>query len=134
MLAALLLAGIIAAPLGSAGLLMPVRTRTGKPGTWSTTRRFLLAVVGTVVLIALVAVVLKLIGVSQHRLLLGIAGVAFASLVWLPATRQWSARAHLCWATSVFLFVVYLAYALDWTITSHLGPASTAGGLLLWVF
>src|SRR6516162_6638798 len=134
MLAALLLAGIIAAPLGSAGLLMPVRTRTGKPGKWSATRRFLLAVIGTAVLIALVAGVLKLIGVSQHRLLLGIAGVAFASLVWLPATRQWSARAHLCWATSVFLFVIYLAYALDWTINSHLGPASTAGGLLLWLF
>ena len=34
----------------------------------------------------------------------------------------------------MFLFVVYLAYALDWTINSHLGPASTAGGLLLWLF
>ena len=94
----------------------------------------MLAVVGTVVLAALVAVVLKLLKVSQHNLILGIAGVAVASVVWLPATRQWSARAHLCWATSVFLFVVYLAYALDWTINSHLGPGSTAGGLLLWLF
>ncbi len=134
MLAALLLAGIVAAPLGSAGLLLPGRRRSGRPGTWSTTRRLLLAVIGTAVLIALVAGVLKLLGVTQHNLLIGIAGVAFASLAWLPATRRWSARAHLCWATSVFLFVIYLAYALDWTFASHLGPASTAGGLLLWVF
>ncbi len=134
MLATLLLAGIIAAPLGSIALLTPVRARTGKPGTWSTTRRFVLAVIGTVVLAALVAVVLKLLKVSQHNLILGVSGVAVASVIWLPATRQWTARAHLCWATSVFLFVVYLAYALDWTINSHLGPASTAGGLLLWLF
>jgi cellulose synthase/poly-beta-1,6-N-acetylglucosamine synthase-like glycosyltransferase len=94
-----------------------------------------LAVVGTVVLVALVGVVLKLLlGVNKHNLIVGIAGVAAASLIWLPATRQWSARAHLCWATSVFLFVIYLAYALEWTINSNLGPGSTAGGLLLWVF
>jgi cellulose synthase/poly-beta-1,6-N-acetylglucosamine synthase-like glycosyltransferase len=134
MLAALLLAGIVAAPLGSIALLLPIRTRRGRPGVWSTTRRFVLALIGTAVLIALVAGVLKLLGLSEHRLILGIAGVAFASLVWLPATRQWSARAHLCWASSVFLFVVYLAYALDWTFASHLGPGSTAGGVLLWVF
>src|SRR5579859_6314517 len=134
MLAALLLAGIVAAPLGSIALLLPIRARRGRPGAWSTTRRFLLALIGTVVLIALVAGVLELLGLTEHRLIVGIAGVAFASLVWLPATRQWSARAHLCWASSVFLFVVYLTYALDWTFASHLGPASTAGGVLLWVF
>ncbi len=134
MLAALLLAGIIAAPLGSAALLLPVGERTRPPGSWPTTRRFAMAVLGTIVLAALVAGVLKLLGVSQHNLVLGIAGVIFASAVWLPATRQWSARAHLCWASSVFLFVVYLTYALDWTLTDHLGPASTVGGILLWLF
>jgi cellulose synthase/poly-beta-1,6-N-acetylglucosamine synthase-like glycosyltransferase len=124
----------VAAPLGSIALLLPVRTRAATPGTWSATRRFLWAVIGTVVLAVLVAGILKLLGVTQHNLILAIAGVAFASAVWLPATRRWTARAHLCWASSVFLFVVYLAYALDWTINSHLGPASTAGGLLLWLF
>src|SRR5215470_3991870 len=103
MLAALLLAGIIAAPLGSAGLLLPVKGRTRPAGSWPNTRRFAMAVLGT-------------------------------SVIWLPATRQWSARAHLCWASSVFLFVVYLTYALDWTFASHLGPASTIGGVLLWLF
>src|SRR5499425_2360686 len=135
MLAALLLAGMIAAPLGSIALLLPARTPDGRPGAWSATRRFVLAVVGTVVLVALVAVVLKfLLGVNRHNLIVGIAGVTVASLVWLPATRQWSARAHLCWSTSVFLFVIYLAYALEWTINSNLGPGSTFGGLLLWAF
>ena len=27
---------------------------------------------------------------------------------------------------------MYLVYALEWTFASHLGPASTAGGVLLW--
>ena len=96
MLAALLLAGIIAAPLGSIALLLPIRTPSGRAGAWSATRRFVLAVVGTVVLIALVAVVLKfLLGVNRHNLIVGVAGVTAASVIWLPATRQWSARAHL---------------------------------------
>src|SRR5438552_2309205 len=33
----------------------------------------------------------------------------------------------------VFLFVVFLVYALEWTLDSHLGPASTVGGVLLWL-
>jgi hypothetical protein len=135
MLAALLLAGMIAAPIGSIGLLVPIRQREGKPSRWAAVRRFIMALIGTVVLAVLVAVVLKfLLKLSEHSLVVGLAGLAVASVIWLPATRQWSARAHLCWAMSVFLFVVYLAYALEWTLNSHLGPASTAGGLLLWLF
>jgi Glycosyltransferase like family 2 len=134
MLAALLLAAIIAAPLGSAGLLLPAGEHRRPAGSWPNTRRFAMAVLGTIVLAALVAVVLKLLRVTDHNLLLGVAGVVCASMIWLPATRQWSARAHLCWASSVFLFVVYLTYALDWTFASDLGPASTVGGVLLWVF
>jgi cellulose synthase/poly-beta-1,6-N-acetylglucosamine synthase-like glycosyltransferase len=58
--------------------------------------------------------------------------VALACLLWLPVTRNWSARAYLCWASSTFLFAVYLVYALEWTFASHLGAASTVGGVLLW--
>jgi len=133
MLQALLLAGIVAAPLGSAALFLPIRRRVRGAGTWSAVRRFVLAVIGTAVLAAVVAVILREIGVSQHNLVAGVAGVVFASLVFLPVTRRWSARAHMCWASSMFLFVVYLVYALEWTFDSHLGAASTAGGLLLWV-
>src|SRR5579862_8478180 len=133
MLQALLLAGIVAAPLGSAALFLPSRGRDRGPGTWPAVRRFVLAVIGTAVLGAAVAVILQVIGASEHNVVAGIAGLVFASLVFLPATRRWSARAHICWASSLFLFVVYLIYALEWTFNSHLGAPSTVGGLLLWV-
>jgi glycosyltransferase involved in cell wall biosynthesis len=134
MLAALLLAGIVAAPLGSAGLFLPAKRRRRTAGAWPATRRFTLALIGTAVLAAIVAGALKLLGASAHHLVDGAIGVVFASLVWLPATRRWNARAHLCWASSIFLFAVYLVFALEWTFASDLGPASTVGGVLLWVF
>jgi hypothetical protein len=134
MLEALLLAGIVAAPLGSAGLFMPAKMRRSAAGFWPAARRLTLAMIGTAVLAAAVAGVLRLLGVSEHNLITGGAGVAAASIIWLPATRRWNARAHLCWTSSVFLFVVYLTFALEWTLTSGLGPASTAGGVLLWLF
>jgi cellulose synthase/poly-beta-1,6-N-acetylglucosamine synthase-like glycosyltransferase len=133
MLQAVLLAAIVAAPLGSAALFVPTRRHARGAGTWPAVRRFALAVIGTVVLAAAVAVILRTVGASRHNLVAAIAGLVFASLIWLPVTRRWSARAHICWASSVFLFVVYLTYAIEWTFDSHLGAASTAGGLLLWV-
>jgi len=96
-------------------------------------RRLALAAGGTLLLAAVVAAALFLLGVSRPHLVAGAAGLAAASAVWLPATRRWTARAHLCWATSVFLFIIYLTFALDWTLTSHLGTASAAGGVLLWL-
>jgi cellulose synthase/poly-beta-1,6-N-acetylglucosamine synthase-like glycosyltransferase len=97
-------------------------------------RRFAFAIAGTAVLAAGVAVALRLLGVTEHNEIAGLAGLIAGSLIWLPVTRRWNARGHLCWSTSIFLFVVYLAYVLDWTFASHLGAASTAGGLLLWLF
>ncbi len=134
MLGALLLAGILAAPLGSTALFVPVRARDGGAGFWPASRRMALAVLGTIVLAAVVAVALRLLGVTGRNTEAGVAGLVFASLVWLPATRHWNGRAHLCWASSVFLFVVYLVFALDWTLVDHLGAASTVGGVLLWAF
>ena len=133
MLQAMLLAGIVAAPIGSAALFLPVRRHARGAGTWPAIRRFGLAVLGTVVLAVVAAAVLRALGASQHNLVAGVAGLVFASLIWMPVTRGWSARAHLCWASSVFLFVVYLVYALEWTFDSHLGAASTIGGVLLWL-
>jgi glycosyltransferase involved in cell wall biosynthesis len=134
MVQTLLLAAIVAAPLGSAALFLPGGRRDRAPGAWRFTERLLLAVLGTALLAALVAAVLLLLGISRHHVVAAIAGVVVASLIWLPATRRWRARAHLCWAASVFLFVVYLVYALEWTFDSHLGFVSTLGGLLLWLF
>jgi hypothetical protein len=129
----MLLAGIVAAPLGSVALFLPARQHARDVGTWPAVRRFVLAVIGTVVVAAAAAALLRQLKASEHNLVAGVAGLVFASLIWLPVTRRWSARAHICWASSVFLFVVYLTYAFEWTIHSHLGPASTVGGLLLWV-
>ncbi len=133
MLAVLLLAGVVAAPVSSAVLFVPVRRPGRAAGRWPAVRRFLLALLGTLLLGALVAGVLSLLGVPLPRLVAAVAGLVFASLIWLPGTRRWRARAHLCWASSVFLFVSYLAFILQWTFASHLGFFSTAGGLLLWL-
>jgi len=133
MLQAMLLAGLVAAPLGSLALFVPIRQHARRAGIWSAIRRFVLAVIGTVVLAVAVTITLRLLGSSRHNLIAGVAGIVFASLIWMPVTRRWSARAHLCWTSSVFLFVVFLTYALEWTFDSHLGPASTAGGVLLWL-
>jgi cellulose synthase/poly-beta-1,6-N-acetylglucosamine synthase-like glycosyltransferase len=133
-LGALLLTGIIAAPIGSAILFVRSRPRTkSQAGLWPASRRLVFALIGTAALAAFVAAAVRLIGVSEHNALAAAAGLVVASLVWLPLTRRWSGRAHLCWASSIFLFVIYLAYVLDWTFASHLGPAGTAGGLLLWL-
>ncbi len=134
MLAALLLAGILAAPVGSALLFLPTRLRASSSGPWPEIRRLIQTVAGTLLLAAVVAAALFLLGVSRPHLVAGAVGLSVASAVWLPATRRWTARAHLCWASSVFLFVTYLTFALDWTLISHLGTASTAGGILLWLF
>ena len=55
MLQAMLLAGIVAAPLGSVALFLPARRYARRAGTWSAVRRFVLAVMGTVVLAVTVA-------------------------------------------------------------------------------
>jgi cellulose synthase/poly-beta-1,6-N-acetylglucosamine synthase-like glycosyltransferase len=133
MLEALVIAGIVAAPLGSAGLFLPARRHARVAGTWPAIRRFTLALAGTVVLAAVAAGTLRLLHATGSNLLAGVASLTAASVAWLPVTRRWSPRAHLCWASSTFLFVVYLCYALDWTFASHLSLASTAGGLLLWL-
>jgi len=94
MLATLLLAGIVAAPLGTAALFLPARRRTAArrhsrgPGSWPAVRRLVLAVAGTSVLAAVVAAVLYLLAVSEHHLAAAVAGLVIASLVWLPATRR----------------------------------------------
>jgi cellulose synthase/poly-beta-1,6-N-acetylglucosamine synthase-like glycosyltransferase len=132
-LAALVLAGIISAPIGTFGLLVQGRRQRRPAGAWPTVRRLIYAVGGTVLLAVIVVVALRLLGDSEHLAIDAAAGLIVASLVWLPVTRRWNARGHLCWSSAIFLFVVYLAFVLEWTLDSHLGVASTIGGLLLWV-
>jgi cellulose synthase/poly-beta-1,6-N-acetylglucosamine synthase-like glycosyltransferase len=133
MLAALLLTGIVAAPLTSAALFTPLPRPRRAAGAWPAIRRLVLALAGTAIVAAIVTAALWLLGTPRADLIAGVAGLVLLSLAWLPGTRRWSARAHLAWVSSMFLFVAYLAFVLQWTFASHLGVLSTAGGLLLWL-
>src|SRR5215469_11454356 len=92
MLEALVIAGIVAAPLGSAALFLPGRRYRRVAGPWPATRRFALAVIGTAVLAAAAALVLKLLSATGSNLTAGVAGLIVASVIWLPVTIRWSPR------------------------------------------
>jgi cellulose synthase/poly-beta-1,6-N-acetylglucosamine synthase-like glycosyltransferase len=132
-LAALLIAGLVAAALSTLVLLAPLPAAAGRSsGAWPWSRRLALALVGTAVVTAAAAGVLLLLGGTHHNTEVAAAALVVGSLVWLPVTRRWSARGHLCWSTTVFLFLAYLAFMLNWTVNSGLPAASEVGGLLLW--
>jgi glycosyltransferase involved in cell wall biosynthesis len=133
MLAAVLLAAMIAAPLTSIALFLPRHRPRRVAGAWPATRRALDALFATAALCALDYGALWLFGVRGSRAVVAVAAVAVASLVWLPATRRWSARAHVAWASSFLLFVSYLAFVLIWTLHSGLSAWGTVGGLVLWL-
>jgi len=132
MLEALVIAGLVAAPLGSAALFLPARHPRATGGAWRAIGRAILAIAGSALLAAAAAGVLYRLKATEENIVIGSGAVAVAGLLWLPLTRRWLPRAHLCWASCTYLFVVYLVYALEWTLASDLGPESTAGGVLLW--
>jgi cellulose synthase/poly-beta-1,6-N-acetylglucosamine synthase-like glycosyltransferase len=131
-LAAFLLAGLVGTPVATVALFTHRGTTRGSAGGWSSARRLLLSVIGTVVLAALVAGALHLMDATRANTIAGAAGLLVVSVVWLPATRHWVARAHLAWAATFYLFVAYLAYMVWWTFVSHLGVLGTVGALILW--
>src|SRR5689334_17014084 len=133
MLSALLLAGLLAAPISTAALFLPGLDRTRRAEEWwRWAGRAALSLLWTAAVIAIVAALLALIGATTRNIEAAAAGLAIASLVWLPVTRRWGPRGHVCWAATTFVFVVYLVFMLWWTFASHLGAAGTAGGLILW--
>ena len=134
MLSSLLLAGLFAAPLATLALFLPTDRRPRRDEkAFKHLARLVLALLWSVALIAGVGVILKLIGVTTANVEAAVIGLALASLIWLPVSRRWNARAHVSWATTTFLFAVYLAFMLWWTFASHLGIAGTVGGGLLWL-
>ncbi|HZC70751.1 MAG TPA: glycosyltransferase [Jatrophihabitans sp.] len=132
MLAALLLAGLIAAPLATIALFIRPVLHGRRFGAWAWTRRFTLALIGTALLAICAAGFLELLGATTGNMEGGAAGLIVVSLLWLPVTRKWSASAHLCWSATTFLFLAYLVFMIDWTFASHLGVTGTIGGLILW--
>jgi len=132
-LAALLVAGLVAAGLSTLVLLAPFPTASHAYGAWPWSRRLGLALVATAVVDVMVAAVLLALGATRHNTIAALVGVTVSSLVWLPVTRRWSARGHLCWSTTFFLFAAYLAFMLQWTFSSGLPIATEVGGCLLWL-
>ena len=134
MLSTLLLAGLFAAPIATAALFLPAsrRARRAEKPT-QRAARLTAALACSAVVIAIVAVILALIGVTRGHLEAAVVGLALACLVWLPVTRRWNARAHVSWATTTYVFVVYLAFMAWWTFASHLGITGDVGGMLLWL-
>jgi cellulose synthase/poly-beta-1,6-N-acetylglucosamine synthase-like glycosyltransferase len=134
MLSALLLAGLFAAPIATIALFVPATGRAQRAEERSKwIARLGAAVVWTATLIAAVVAILALIGVTAGNIVAAAIGLAVASVVWLPATRRWNARAHVCWAMTTYVFVVYLVFMLWWTFASHLGITGDVGGTLLWL-
>src|SRR5215831_17703904 len=133
-LTGLLLAGIIAAPLATIALFTPARRPRRVSGAWPAFRRLISALAGTAILAGISAAALLLLGVHLAIMAGAAAALALLSLVWLPVTRRWNARAHAAWAATVFLFLAYLAFILEWTFASRLSAVNTAAGIVLWLF
>jgi cellulose synthase/poly-beta-1,6-N-acetylglucosamine synthase-like glycosyltransferase len=130
MLGGTLIAALVAAVLVTAGLFTPVPQRLGG-GALLWTRRLTLAVVGTLVVSAAGAAAAGIAGNSLRQVETIFVVLSAGSLLWLPYTRRWNARAHLCWAMNVTLFVVYLAFMWEWTLASPLGLGGQVGAFLL---
>jgi glycosyltransferase involved in cell wall biosynthesis len=127
-----LLVGTLTASLVATCALFLARARTLPGGMLPWSRRLLFALLGTVVLAALGAAAAYLLTEDRQTADVTFIVLVAASAVWLPVTRRWNARAHLCWSMNVILYASYLTFMLDWTFESPLGAAARVGALLLW--
>lgn len=132
MLSALLLAALVTTPIATVALFRRVPTTHPVRGAWALVRRATLTVVGTILLAAAAAGVLAGIGATKRNIIAAAVAFAVVSVCWMPFTRAWSARGHVCWASTTFLFISYLAFMLNWTFSSGLGVLGTFGSLVLW--
>ncbi|MEU4421527.1 glycosyltransferase [Actinoplanes sp. NPDC024001] len=134
MLTTLLLAGLVTAPLSSLMLFLPLRRPREVSGPWPAARRILLSLAVTALFAAVVSVILWRLTDDRSLVLNTVTVFVVASIAWMPFTRQWNARAHVAWASSIFLFAAYLIFITQWTLSSGLGFWGIVGGLLLCLF
>ena len=128
-----LLMSAIAVALVSTICAVGVRPRPRPPGAVAWSRRLVFALLGTAVLAILGGLVdAWFTGGRPRQVALTEILLVVSSLIWLPFTRRWNARAHLCWSMSIFLFVVYLVFMLHWTFQAPLSTAGLVGALALW--
>jgi cellulose synthase/poly-beta-1,6-N-acetylglucosamine synthase-like glycosyltransferase len=133
MLSALLLAGLFAAPISTLGLFIGRAGRGRSEGVARHLARVVSSLIATGVLVVVVIAILTAVGATRRNIEASAIGLIAVSLLWMPFTRKWRARAHVCWAATTFLFLSYLVFMIWWTFASHLGVAGTAGGLFLWL-
>jgi cellulose synthase/poly-beta-1,6-N-acetylglucosamine synthase-like glycosyltransferase len=133
LIAAFLLAGLFAVPIATLAMFVRTPRLGAAEGAWPATRRMVFAVLMTAGLAVVVAAALLAIGVTSRNVTFAVAGLIVVSVAWLPLTRRWSGRAHVCWSATTFLFAAYLVFMIDWTFASHLGAGGTIGGVILWL-
>ena len=133
LIAAFLLAGLFAVPIATLAMFVRTPRLGAAEGAWPATRRMVFAVLMTAALAVLVSAALLAIGVTSRNVTVAVAGLIVVSIAWLPLTRRWSGRAHVCWSATTFLFASYLVFMIDWTFASHLGAGGTIGGVILWL-
>jgi glycosyltransferase involved in cell wall biosynthesis len=131
-LRALLLTGLVAAPVASLLMFLPLPAPHRTRGAWPFARRLLGAALATAAVGALAFACSVWWRVPHRDAVSGAAALVVFSVLWLPATRRWNGRAHLCWACSTYLYLAYLAFIVVWTFQSHLGAAGTVGAMVLW--
>lgn len=128
-----LLMSAIAVALVSTICAVGLRPRPRPPGAVAWSRRLVFALLGTAVLAIVGGLVDAFVtGGRSRQVALTEILIVVSSLAWLPLTRRWNARAHLCWSMTIFLFVVYLVFMLHWTFQAPLSTAGLVGALALW--
>ena len=88
MIEAMVIAGLVAAPLGSAALFLPARRHRRADGFWRALWRLILSVAGSATLAAAAAGVLYLLKATQENLVIGSGAVALAGLVLAPGHQE----------------------------------------------
>jgi hypothetical protein len=118
-LRALLLAGIVSAPTSSAALFVPARYVRRVTGRWPSIRRFVFALVGTAVLAAVIATVLVENQVSRMDTTVAVARSPRSAWRGCPRPGGGTPAATCAGCPASFLFVSYLAFILQWMLTSR---------------
>jgi len=126
----LLLASIVAAVVSTLGMFVGRAHESAGALMW--TKRLVFTLIGTGVLAAVGAEAGYLLHDRLDWARTTFVVMVLASLVWLPVTRRWNARAHLCWSSNMMLYVVYLIFILNWTFESPLGTLGRIGAMSLW--
>lgn len=121
-LAAFLLVGLFSVPISTALLFTPLARRGTGP---------LAATALSVAVAAAAGGLAMAVGAVATFAALGGGLLLVGDAAWMAPTRAWGAGGRVAWSSVVVTGALYLIYMLDWTFRAGLGPAGTAGGLLL---